>query len=69
MLLLEIFAGTGYLPGAMGSRFAYVSEEPRWFYAATVSQENAEIVDKSSRFIKKWRKNLLDSRRAFKKLT
>ncbi|MFB9215059.1 hypothetical protein [Vibrio sinaloensis] len=46
------FAGTGYLPGAMGSRFAYVSEEPRWFYAATVSQENAEIVDKSSRFIK-----------------
>ncbi|MGL6313771.1 hypothetical protein [Vibrio sp. WXL103] len=44
------FADANYLPGAGGSRFIYLTQQPKWFYMANVADNSLNTVDQSSPF-------------------
>ncbi|MCE0494164.1 hypothetical protein [Vibrio salinus] len=45
------FSPLYYLPGAGGSRYAYLTSEPKWYYMATVRPENGlPVVDETSAY-------------------
>ncbi|EGA70879.1 hypothetical protein VISI1226_16608 [Vibrio sinaloensis DSM 21326] len=56
------FANANYLPGAGGSRFAYVTKDPKWFYMVNASPDDLSIVDKTSAFYQAGGKTYLTHR-------